>query len=152
MSQIFFFFFKFGVKCGTLRSLIKKCFKNWKIISCLTNYGKTRQKTQIYGEKNLTATTTTRVTTHCYAGLYPTRWRLSHCLTWLYRFYPLNMFGLFLIKIFLYIVWLDLISGFDCLVGEIFFFLRLRGVETINPEHMKWYLKRILKWWPQQSG
>ena len=118
-----------------LRSPIKKRFKNWKIISCLTNYGKTKQKTQIYGEKNLTATTTKRVTIHCYASLYPTRWRLSHGLTRLYRFYPLKMFGLFLIKIFLYIVWLDLISGFDCLVGEIFFFLRLRGVETINPEH-----------------
>ena len=92
---------------------------------------KQKQKTQIYKEKNLTTTTTIRATTHCYANLCPPRRRLK---VWhgLQVLSSKNVWFIFKLNSFIYIVWLDLISGFDCFMGEKN--PKLSRVETINPE------------------
>ena len=71
----------------------------------------------------------------CLVACCTPRQRFKHCFTRLYRFYPLKIFGsFFYFFFFLYIVWLDLISGFDHFVGEKKIYPMLCGVETINPE------------------
>ena len=53
----------------------------------------------------------------CLVACCTPRQCFNHCFMRLYRFYHLKIFGSFFYFLF-YIVWLDLISGFDYLVGE----------------------------------